>query len=194
MSTTKEKVQCNLAGLEFLLSRPDTRTMPAQSDMLDRAEYSPAFFVHRAIMRDNLTVICVSLRVNITAFEPGGERYFHRDITGRGTTFEMALFDLSAQAIQLLGDNEHIDTESIPIIEERMQNGQAQNSNTSVRPDTPDTAQSGIETTQQDERPGMAARGDNSSGSRSDGRRDSRGKRKAENRSRGRSRSKRAGG
>lgn len=193
MNPTQAKVQKNLAGLEFLLSRPDTREMLPQSIELDKIEQAPAFYVCRAVMRDNLTVICVSLRVIIRAFTLGGDEDTRSvDIHGRGTTFEMALFDLAAQLIKTVADNEIIDVEKIPIHEERTIEHEC--TDTSIRSDKTDTVEPAFESAQQDERKGVAARGDNSSGRGADAKRDTKRRGKASNRRSGRGASKRSGG
>lgn len=121
---TKAKVNRNLAGIQFLMSRPDVQALRPHTEELDNTEFYPAFHVCRSIMRDNVSVISVSLRVNVITFEAGGnEQYTYRDFHGRGTTFEMALFDLSAQIIRDLGDNDWIDTESLPIVENQRKGG-----------------------------------------------------------------------
>jgi hypothetical protein len=125
-------------------------------------------------MRDHLAVICISLRVCVTSYEADGERYTDRDIHGRGTTFEMALFDLSAQLIKLLGDNDLIDTENIPILEETgvptVKEGPNRednpHDNKSVRTNEPNPVGSAVENPDEDAGKGMAARSDGASGSR----------------------------
>lgn len=162
------KVQRNLSGLHFLLNRPDTQKMLPQSAELDKLEGSPGFFVCRSIMRDGLTVICISLRVNITTYENRNEKYIYRDIHGRGTTFEMALFDLSANLVSVIEDNDVIDTESLPIINEGKEND---NSNTSIRTDKPGSPVPAKCNTEQDAGSGLAARSNNTGGSGADAKR-----------------------
>lgn len=159
MNPTQVKVQRNLAGLEFLLSRPDTREMLPQSKELDKCETYPAFYVCRAVMRDNLTVICISLRVLVTTFDGENETYTTLDIHGRGTTFEMALFDLSAKLIKYVGDNDIIDTEHLTIIEEGRTH-ERKNTDAGVCPDDSNTGKYDIGTSQQDVTERMAARSD----------------------------------
>ena len=138
MYSTQEKVSQNLSGLQFLLSRPDTRAMAPHSEQLDACGSTPAFHVCYSVMRDNLTVICISLRVGVRSFgTTEGVEYRTADIVGRGTTFEMALFDLSAQLIKMLGDNEVVDTDNIPMIEERGPDARPEDSHESVRTDEP---------------------------------------------------------
>ena len=195
MNPTQQKVQRNLAGLEFLLSRPDTHAMLPQSKELDKCELLPAFYVCRAIMRDNLTVICVSLRVNIVSFTGSDEKYTIKDIHGRGTTFEMALFDLSAQLIKTVEENDIIDTDIIPTVEERIFHAEHDTENTDkgVRTNESGPVESSVNPAEQDVGKGLAARSDNTGGNGTDARRISKSGRKTADGSRGRGRIKRSG-
>lgn len=160
---TQEKVQQNIAGIEYLLSRADTRTMPPRTVELGDVEQYPAFYICRSIMHDNLSVIRISLRVNCMTFLPGGdEKYTHRDIHGRGTTFEMALFDLSAQLISMLGYNEIIDTESLPIIEGDHNGERNEDTDKGLCANASDTAQCVVPPVERAVEKRMAARSDNS--------------------------------
>lgn len=156
---TKAKVDRNLAGIQFLMSRPDVQGLRPCTEVLDNTEHSPAFHVCRSIMRDNVSVISVSLRVNIITFGAGGnEQYTHRDFHGRGTTFEMALFDLSAHIIRNLGDNDWIDTESLPIVENYKKGG---HSDPRICANEPNTVEHDFDGAHGNEQEGVETRGDN---------------------------------
>lgn len=191
MNSTQVKVDRNLAGLQFLMNRPDTNAFQPQSSELDKlvtlpGYHNPVFHVCRAIMRDNLMIICISLRVGVMSFGADGKQYIDRDIHGRGTTFEMALFDLSAQLIMLLGDNDIIDSEDIPIIEERKTDGDK-----GIRTDESDPVEPAVAASDKNVGKGMETRSNGTGRSRSDEQRHSGSRRQAPDGSRGRKRSKR---
>lgn len=185
--TTQIKVNRNLAGLQFLLSRPDTGDMHALTANLENGTSKPFFHTCRTIMRDGLTVIRISLRVNIVTYGNREEKYRREDVHGRGTTFEMALFDLSAKLIRMVDENDWIDTENLPIIDEGETHG-----NKSIRADDPDTVGNAVEGSDKDVGAGLAARGDNSGGSGT-GRGNRKRRRKTADRHSGRDGSKRTG-
>lgn len=197
MNLLQEKAKRNIAGLEFLLSRSDTRDMLPQSGELDKQEFLPAFYMCHAIMRDNLSVICISLRVSIKTFlADGNEQYTHRDIHGRGTTFEMALFDLSAQLITVIGMDDIVDTESLPLVEERnfheQGKGPAEDTGAGVRANDSGAIEHTVTSSERNVESGMAARSDNSGGSGADACGNSERGGKSAGRSRGRGRIKRS--
>jgi hypothetical protein len=150
-------------------------------------------------MRDNLSVICISLRVGIRNFGNGGDKYIEQDVHGRGTTFEMALVDLSAQLIKLLGDDDVIDTDDVPILEETGTPTTREGSNREVKPhgdksvcaDEPGSSVNPVNASDEDAGKGMEARGDGTSGSRPRARQHSKSGRTATNGCSGRKRSKR---
>lgn len=196
MNSTQMKVSRNLAGIEFLMNRSDVSAMIPQSEELDKREERPAFYVCRAIMRDNLSVICVSLRVGVMTFGADGEKYTDRDIHGQGTTFEMALFDLSAQLISLLGNDDVIDMDSVPILEQypAREEGAERNShgdNKSVRANESDSPVNPVTVSDKNAGKGMEARSDGTGGSRASARKHSRSGRSASNGCSGRMRSQR---
>lgn len=169
--------------------------LPQSKELDKRNEPSPAFYVCRAVMRDNLTVICLSLRVAITSYLPQGETHSYRDLHGRGTTFEIALFDLSAALVKVIEENDVIDTEDIPILVEPKTDKEMKShgNNESVRTDEPDPAPGLVNDTHEDAGKGMETRGHNSSGSGSNKSGDRGTKRKARSANSSGGRSKRSG-
>lgn len=156
MDQTKIKVDRNLSGIQYLMSRPDVQAINPKPETPDSG-----FYVCRSIMRDNIAVISICLSANVYVFAADGkEQYTRRDYQGRGTTFEMALFDLSAQIIKNLSDNEWIDTEGLPIVENHgkkpvMERGR---NDKGICANEPDTSEHAVNGAHGNEQKGMETR------------------------------------
>lgn len=175
---TQQKVNRNLAGLQYLMNRVDTKDIRPQTDMLNACKFSPAFSSCRAIMRDGLNVICISLRVPVTTLTKSSEQHTHYDIIGRGTTFEMALFELSAKLIKKIEENDFIDTDYLPVltqggahVREKSKEPDAENPVESIRANESASVADGFDASQQDVGKGLAARSDNRRRNRRDAKR-----------------------
>lgn len=186
--TTQQKVNRNLAGLQYLMNRADTKDIRPQTDKLNECEFSPAFYACRVIMRDGLNIICISLRVPVMTLTKNSEQHTHYDIVGRGTTFEMALFELSAKLIKKIEENDFIGTDYLPVLtqggahvgEESKEPG-AENPVESIRANESASVADGIDASQQDVGKGMAARSDDRRRNRRDAKRHSKRGGKASN-------------
>lgn len=140
MSATHDKVNRTISGIQYLMSRNDTDKMVSELSRshLESSPLSPDIHSCRLIMRDNLTIIAITAKVNLTEFQDNGdESYSTRYVSGKGTTFEMALFDLSAQLISLVGDNTIIDTEELPLHNERRKGEKSFRTDQPAAPDNP---------------------------------------------------------